>query len=440
LTTLEAPASQSIQEQKRFIKRATQFYVQNNKLWKRRTNQSPTLVILEKNKRLIILHQAHEDLGHKGEQATFDTIRERFYWPHLRMDVKHHVQSCHPCQIRSTKKMVLPPTVSMPATIFTKIYVDCMVMNTTKEGYRYIVTARDDLTRAAESRALKNCNSSALRKFFWEQIYCRYGAIGHVVTDNGAEVKGAFTELMEKLNIPRIQISTYNKTANGVVERGNFTLREAIINSCKVRTDWPKKIAIATFANQISISGVTEFSAYYLLHGVHPILPFDLTESTFQSQSFTSGMSTEDILVLRIRQLSRHEEDIALASENLRNARFRSKEQFERRYRKRLARRTYKPGSLVLVRNLRIELEHGRKTKPRYLGPYEVVRQTRGGSYILMEMVGHIGRQGYAAFRLLPYITCFNKKALQKLLRDKPEENSDDNDDDYFDDSDDNLF
>jgi hypothetical protein len=35
LTTLEAPASNSIQEQKRFIKRATQFYVQNNKMWKR---------------------------------------------------------------------------------------------------------------------------------------------------------------------------------------------------------------------------------------------------------------------------------------------------------------------------------------------------------------------------------------------------------------------
>ena len=162
LTTLEAPASSSIQEQKCFIKRATQFYVQDDQMWKRRAENTPLLVIMDHNKRILILHQAHEELGHKGEQATYDTVRERFYWPHLRMDVKHHVQSCHPCQIRSTKKMVLPPTISMPVTIFTKIYVDCMVMNTTKEGYRYIVTARDDLTRAAEARALKNCNSLAL--------------------------------------------------------------------------------------------------------------------------------------------------------------------------------------------------------------------------------------------------------------------------------------
>jgi hypothetical protein len=440
LTTLEAPAADSIQGQKRFIKRATQFYVQDDKMWKRRTNNSPLLVILEHSKRLAILYQAHEALGHKGEQTTFDTIRERFYWPHLRMDVKHHVQSCHSCQIRSTKKMVLPPTVSMPATIFTKVYVDCMVMNTTKEGYRYIVSARDDLTRAVEIRALKNCNSSALRKFFWEQIYCRYGAIGHVVTDNGPEVKGAFTQLMDRLNTPRVLISTYNKTANGVVERGNFTIREAIIKSCKNRTDWPKKIAVAAFADRISISGVTGFSAYYLLHGVHPVLPFDLAESTFLSQSFTSGMSTVDLLALRIRQLSRHEEDIADAAENLMNARFRSKEQFERRYRRRLVQNNYKKGSLVLVRNLRIEMEHGRKTKPRYLGPYEVVRQTTGGSYVLMEMDGHVKRQGYAAFRLLPYITRKDKKILEKLVRDNPDENSDDEDDDYFDDKDDDPF
>jgi hypothetical protein len=47
--------------------------------------------------------------------------------------------------------MVLPPTISMLATIFTNIYVDFMVVTTRKEGYRYIVSTRDDLTRIAET-------------------------------------------------------------------------------------------------------------------------------------------------------------------------------------------------------------------------------------------------------------------------------------------------
>jgi hypothetical protein len=41
------------------------------------------------------------------------------------------------------------------------------------------------------------------------------------------------------------------------------------------------------------------------LHEVHPVLSFDLTKSTFQAQSFTFRMTTVDLLVLQIHQLSR---------------------------------------------------------------------------------------------------------------------------------------
>jgi transposase InsO family protein len=86
-------------------------------------------------------------------------------------------------------------------------------------------------------------------RFFWEQIYCRYGAIAEVVTDNGPEVKGAFAELLRRLAIPQVRISAYNKQANGVVERGHFIIREAIMKSVEKRRDWPTKLPIALFAD-----------------------------------------------------------------------------------------------------------------------------------------------------------------------------------------------
>jgi hypothetical protein len=172
LTTLEAPHSDSIQDQKRFVNKATQFFVRDGKMWKRRGKRPPLLVIMDHARRLAILTQAHESLGHRGEQAVFETVRERYYWPHLRQDVKHHVQSCHQCQVRSTVKMRIPITVSTPATIFTKVYVDVMDMTESHHGYKYIVCARDDLSRASEGRALKNNDSISLMHFFWEQIYC----------------------------------------------------------------------------------------------------------------------------------------------------------------------------------------------------------------------------------------------------------------------------
>jgi ribosomal protein L21E len=65
----------------------------------------------------------------------------------------------------------------------------------------------------------------------------------------------------------------------------------------------------------------------------------------------------------------------------------------------------YQPGDLVLIRNSRLEMTVTKfKTDPRYLGPYEVVMMTKGGSYILKELDGTLHKQHYAASRLIQYI------------------------------------
>ena len=55
--------------------------------------------------------------------------------------------------------------VSTPATIFVKIYVDIMYMPQVANGFRYIVAARDDLSGAAEGRALKKASAEVMAKF-----------------------------------------------------------------------------------------------------------------------------------------------------------------------------------------------------------------------------------------------------------------------------------
>jgi hypothetical protein len=57
------------------------------------------------------------------------------------------------------------------------------------------------------------------------------GAIGEVVRDNVPELKSAFAELLHRLNIPQVLISAYSKQQNGVLERGYFIIREAIMKS-----------------------------------------------------------------------------------------------------------------------------------------------------------------------------------------------------------------
>lgn len=438
LHDLIVPEFPSTQARLRFLRRTTDYYLKNGDMFRKRIGQTPLLVILDPKKRLQLLTQAHEELGHRGVYGVFGALRLRFFWPHLFTDVKHHVSSCHLCQLRSTKKVEIPITISSPSTIFTKIYVDVMYMP--KAGkFRYIVLARDDLSRAPEGRALRTLKAREMANFFWEEIICRYGAIGEVVTDNGPEVSAAFTNLLERYGIPHIRISPYNSKANGVVERGHIDIRESIVKACGDRIqDWPILLHHALFADKCITRRSTGRSPFYLLFGVEPVLPFDLTEATFMVEGFRKGMTSEELLALRIRQLAKRDSDLEQAAEVLRQSRLRSKEEFERRYARRIKKSVFQPGDLVLIRNTRIEKELNRKTKPRYLGPFEVVRQTQAGSYVVKELDGSTRSQGVAAFRMLPYYprdgSVIPRVELDEVISSLEQNNEEDSEqeDDHF--------
>ena len=158
----------------------------------------------------------------------------------------------------------------------------------------------------------------------------------------------------------------------------------------------------------------TGYSAYFLLHGTDPILPFDLWESTFLVEGFKDNLSQEELLALRIRQIERCDEDMHKAMQILRQLRLNSKRQFERRFETQLVHGNYPPGTLVLIRNTAIEKELNRKTKPSYLGPYKVIRQTQGSSYVLTELDGTELSCPIAAFRVIPYIQWSTLRTLSR--------------------------
>ncbi|KAG9221557.1 hypothetical protein CCMSSC00406_0007196 [Pleurotus cornucopiae] len=117
-------------------------------------------------------------------------------------------------------------------------------------------------------------------------------------------------------------------------------------------------------------------------------------------------METSELLALRMRQLEKREEDLAAATEALRRARCTSREQFMRRYHHRIQKKVYEPGELVLMRNSEIEESLAKmKTVDRYLGPYQVVKRTRMGNYVLQELDGALLRNTIAAFRVIGYIS-----------------------------------
>ena len=406
LVTQEMPDFDSEKEQKQFKNRASQFFLQGAHMYRHQPGHPPQVVIFPKDRRKEILCEMHEESGHHGIWAVEQQTALRYYWPGMRDQIKHHVRSCHTCQVRSTKKMHIPITISHPPCLFSKVYLDVMKMPLAR-GKQWLIGCRDDLSGVTECEAIARDQAKIIARFFLERIILRYGIVLEVVTDNGPSFCKEFADLLKSFGIRHIKISPYNSQANGVVERGHYNIREALVKMCNGDlSQWPLLVPAATYADRITIRRATGFSPYYLLHGVHPLMPGDLSDATFLVTDFRPGMTTTELIAARTRQLLRLPEDVARARNILKKSRFRSKEAYENKFARRLRLESYQSGALVLIRNSPIEnsVSIERKTANRYMGPYRIVRQTQGGSYILEEMDGSLLRHHVAAYRLIPYV------------------------------------
>ena len=406
LVTQVPPSTRTTREKARFHQLAAQFFLQGTHLYRRRPFSPPQVVIFNKKRRRGILWEMHEDNAHHGVWAVAQQVTLRYYWPYMANDIKCHIQSCHACQLRSTKKMHLPITMSQPRHLFSKVYLDVMKMPKA-QGMQWLVACRDDLSGVTECQALAKDTARAIAKFFFHQIILRYGTVLEVVTDNGPSFQKEFRELLREYGIKQIAISPYNSQANGVVERGHFNIREALVKLSKNDiSQWPLMVQAACFTDRITTRRATGYSPFYLLHGIHPFLPCDLTDATFMVTDFKPGMTQTELITARTRQLLRLQQDVERAKQTLSKSRIQSKAAFERKFARRIQRTSYEPGMLVLIRNVPVEntMAITRKTTNRYMGPYHIVRQTQGGSYVLQELDGTILRHTVAAFRLIPYI------------------------------------
>ena len=150
-----------------------------------------------------------------------------------------------------------------------------------------------------------------------------------------------------------------------------------------------------------------------MAHGVEPLFPFDLAEATFLVPPLdANSSSTSELIAWRAHQLQKRQEDLDTIRDRVLMARFTSIKHFEAAFKSWIKDFDFHPGSLVLVRNSKVEKELNHKTKPRYLGPMVVLHRTTGGSYVLAELDGSVSKLRFAAFRIIPYYLRFCSSIL----------------------------
>lgn len=170
LRTPIRPNDMDNQQLRRLVKKASEFFILDNKLWKRDPNGRHKLII-PYNKRLGLIRDVHDELGHKGIFSVRTRLLDRFWWPLLDQDVRWYIKTCHECQVRLLTKIHIPPTVPTPASLFRKVYIDTFLMPKSG-GYRYIVHARCSLSSYPEWRMLRRETGETIGAFIFQEILC----------------------------------------------------------------------------------------------------------------------------------------------------------------------------------------------------------------------------------------------------------------------------
>ena len=353
-----------------------------------------------------ILANLHDESGHRGRDATYTKVKNRFYWKGLYTDVDKFVQSCEQCQKRKPHRYDEPPHPTFSYSLWMKIGLDVVHMPTARDGCKYLVGMRDDLSGWAEYKAIRKANSRTIAKFIYETWICRYGCPMLTVYDGGPENQGVTKQLLDRYRIRNIQIVPYHPQSNGLIKRGHQNIVDAIAKMTSTSGSigsWTDHLPGVMWAYRITVRRSTGKTPYRVAFGQDCLLPIDVEEGTWAVMDWrsieTPENPTAELLAVRARQLERREEDLEEAAQIQRKSREANKDYFDSHRR----RRPEKPhtaielGDHVLFHDTRLDQSHSHKLHDRWIGPYritDVSRKKERGTYQLAELDGVV-LEGY---------------------------------------------
>jgi hypothetical protein len=392
LSTMNRPRDISTEEFNQIKQKSAFFFITNSILHKKNQPYSQVVVSTPsiQNK---ILQELHESLGHRGTEETYRRVKLRFWWPHMKRVVRNWVRSCEPCQKRSTILPMEERQATGRSGLFSRVSLDTLHIKAGR--WKYLVVARDDLSGWVEAVGLEKMIAKKIANWFHECWILRYGAPTNVVVDGGSEFGSQFQEVLKSMGI-QIRVTTpYYPEANGMIERGHRTIKDTLVKlSGTEGRKWREFLPLVLFADRVSTKRTTGYTPFELVFGQQAILPVDLEFETYFGIDWLKVKTTEELLEARVIQLLDRDKVLQKAHTKLIKNRQNSINYWND---KKINRKPLKKGDLVLVYNKSLDSQWGKLFENKWNGPYRIVEQKPGGSYVLEELDGSLLARRYAA-------------------------------------------
>ena len=323
------------------------------------------------------IQEAHSQ-GHFAGEAMYQKLFSKgMYWPTMRKQCKQVAKECIQCLRYNADRPRFHDLQSIKANLpMDHVAVDNFTLNRiTPEGNVAIQLTVDIATGFVILRAIRDETARTAAKVLFE-IFTLLGFPKVIQSDNGPSFVGSVVkEMCNIFEMEKRTISPYNPRANGVAERRVRTAKNMLLKVLNGQIDnWDVALPMVQYwmNSKIQLSTGASAFAYMFCRQPNGLKDYSKTEEgewMNQDQMLARYYKVQSSIFPKLAVRKQHSQDKVKERWN------KTKTIIDTQY--------FPDGSIVMVR------DPARKSKcePKYLGPFTVLRRTKGKSYVLLDHV-----------------------------------------------------
>jgi hypothetical protein len=151
----------------------------------------------------------------------------------------------------------------------------------------FTIVAVEYFTKWVEAKPITNITSATIKKFFWQNIICRYGFLQQITVDNAKYFDcDMFKDFCHQVEMKVVFAFIYHPQSHRVVERANALIFETI----KTILEGEKKGKLAMVmpttmcCHNMMVYRATNVTPLRLLFRVEAVLPKEIKHRSFSQQ------------------------------------------------------------------------------------------------------------------------------------------------------------
>ncbi|GKE08203.1 reverse transcriptase domain-containing protein [Tanacetum coccineum] len=333
------------------------------------------------------IHEGSCNLHAGPRSVVAKAMRSGYYWPTMHRDARETIRKCKDCQIhryipREPQQPLTPITAPWP---FYKWGID--IAGPFPEGpgkVKFLMVAMDYFTKWIEAKAVATISGTQVKKFVWNDIVCRFGLPGEIISDNSKQFSSdPFKDWCGKLNIMQRFASVKHPQSNGLVERANRSLGEGIkVRLGENNRNWLEELPHVLWAHRTMIKSSNDDTPFSLTYGMEAVIPAEIGMPTYCTTVVDVAHNDDELRLNLDLVEERRERAVILEAQ--------AKLKMKRYYDARVKNVAFRLGDFVYRSNDASHAVEGRKLGPKWEGPYEVLDALGDGAYKLRSSNGMV--------------------------------------------------